>query len=65
MVLAKQWRLSALAVGLVVLMSLSLTGWAQFEQRDKRFYYRALLNFSWSSPIFTDRLKKTSGDTSH
>lgn len=33
-------------MGLVLGMTLSLTGCAQFEQRDKRFYYRALWNFS-------------------
>ena len=42
----KQWWLFALAVGLAGLMSLSLTSCEQFEKRDRRFYYRALWNFS-------------------
>ncbi|MDH4359543.1 MAG: hypothetical protein OEW33_02235 [Nitrospirota bacterium] len=42
----KQWRLSALVLGIVVWITLPLTACEQFEQRDKRFYYRALWNFS-------------------
>ncbi len=46
MVMSKQWWLSALAAGLVMWLTLPLAGCAQFEPRDKRFYYRALWNFS-------------------
>lgn len=45
-VMTKHHVLSALALGLVIWMALPLAGCAQFEQRDKRFYYRALWNFS-------------------
>ena len=34
------------SVAAIILMVLAVTACSQFEPRDKRFYYRALWNFS-------------------
>ncbi|TKB77720.1 MAG: hypothetical protein E8D45_05310 [Nitrospira sp.] len=44
--MATRRRLFSLSVLLAVLMGLTLTACTEFEQRDKRFYYRALWNFA-------------------
>jgi hypothetical protein len=42
----EQWIRSFIATGLALAAIFSMVGCSQFEQRDKRFYYRALWNFA-------------------
>ena len=44
--MAKRWWQSPLTFGILLCLGLSLPACESFEQRDKRFYYRAFWNFS-------------------